>query len=43
MLQVGDQIPAFTLRDKERNEVTQADFAGQPGVLAFYVLAFTGG
>jgi peroxiredoxin len=43
MLQVGDRMPEFVLRDTQRNEVTQADFAGSPAVLAFYAMAFTGG
>ena len=43
MLQVGDQMPDFTLRDPERKEVTQDDLKGSISVLAFYVLAFTGG
>ena len=43
-LTVGDQAPAFTLRDATgRGEVTLADFAGRPVVVAFYLLAFTGG
>jgi peroxiredoxin len=41
---VGDQAPAFTLRDATgRGEVKLSDFAGRPVVLAFYALAFTGG
>ena len=43
MLQVGDRMPEFTLRDPERAEVTHESFAGSPTVIAFYVLAFTGG
>lgn len=43
MLQVGDRMPAFTLTDPQREQVTDQDFAGAPSVLAFYVLAFTGG
>jgi len=43
-LQVGDQAPDFTLRDGTgQQNVTLADFAGRPLVLAFYALAFTGG
>jgi len=43
MLRVGDRMPAFVLRDTQRREVTQQDFAGAPAVLAFYAMAFTGG
>ena len=43
MLQVGDRMPAFSLRDPQRKEVTQEDFLGAPAVLAFYPMSFTGG
>ena len=43
MLEIGDRMPEFTLRNTQREAVTQADFAGSITVLAFYVLAFTGG
>jgi peroxiredoxin len=44
MLQVGDIAPDFTVRDATgRGQVSLADFAGKPVVLAFYFLAFTGG
>jgi cytochrome oxidase Cu insertion factor (SCO1/SenC/PrrC family) len=40
----GDPAPDFTLIDQDRNEVTLSDFRGKSNVvLAFYVLAFTGG
>jgi peroxiredoxin len=43
-LQVGDAAPEFTVRDQTgRGQVSLSDFAGKPVVLAFYVLAFTGG
>lgn len=43
-LQVGEQAPAFTVRDGTgRGEVSLSDYAGKPVVLAFYFLAFTGG
>ena len=43
-LKVGDPAPDFTLMDNHRNKVTLSDFKGKKGVvLAFYVLAFTGG
>jgi peroxiredoxin Q/BCP len=43
MLEVGDQMPAFSLRDPERKEVTQEYFLGSPAVIAFYPMSFTGG
>ena len=43
-LKVGDAAPDFTLTDTEGNEVKLSDFHGKKNVvLAFYVLAFTGG
>lgn len=43
MLEVGSQMPAFTLRDTQREEVTNEAFAGHITVLAFFPMAFTGG
>ena len=43
MLQVGDRMPEFTLRDNERKEVTQEALKGTVSVVAFYPMAFTGG
>ncbi len=43
MLEVGAQMPDFTLRNTQREVVTQDDFAGSIAVLAFYPMAFTGG
>ena len=44
MPRVGDIAPEFTLIDQDRTPVTLGDFRGQSNVvLAFYVLAFTGG
>lgn len=40
---IGEPAPAFTLLDKEREEITLASFPGKHLVLAFYPLAFTGG
>ena len=43
-LKVGDRAPDFTLTDTEGQPVKLGDFRGQKNVvLAFYVLAFTGG
>ena len=43
-LKVGDKAPDFTLPDQNGNKVSLSQFAGKKNVvLAFYVLAFTGG
>ena len=43
-LKVGDAAPDFTLTDTEGKKVSLHDFKGNKNVvLAFYVLAFTGG
>jgi peroxiredoxin len=43
-LKVGDKAPDFTLPDQHGNKVTLSDYLGKKNVvLAFYVLAFTGG
>jgi peroxiredoxin len=43
-LKVGDKAPDFTLPDQNGNQVKLGDFLGKKNVvLAFYVLAFTGG
>jgi cytochrome oxidase Cu insertion factor (SCO1/SenC/PrrC family) len=43
-LKVGDVAPDFTLPDQARKPVKLSDFRGKKNVvLAFYVLAFTGG
>ncbi len=43
-VKVGDLAPDFTLLDQNRNKVTLSEFRGKQNVvLAFYVLAFTGG
>ena len=41
---VGDKAPDFSLPDQNGKQVKLSDFAGKKNVvLAFYVLAFTGG
>ena len=43
-LKIGDTAPDFTLSDTEGNKVKLSDYRGKKNVvLAFYVLAFTGG
>jgi peroxiredoxin len=43
-LKVGDRAPDFTLPDQDGRPVKLSDFHGKKNVvLAFYVLAFTGG
>lgn len=43
-LKVGDDAPDFTLRDTDGADVKLSSFRGKKNVvLAFYVLAFTGG
>ena len=43
-LKVGDDAPDFTLNDTAGKPVKLSDFKGKKNVvLAFYVLAFTGG
>jgi len=43
-LNVGDKASDFTLPDQNGNKVKLSDFLGKKNVvLAFYVLAFTGG
>lgn len=43
-LKVGDRAPDFTLTDTDGKPVKLSDFRGKKNVvLAFYVLAFTGG
>jgi peroxiredoxin len=42
-LKVGDKAPEFSLHDQNNKVVKLSDFKGKTVVLAFYVLAFTGG
>jgi len=43
MLQVGDRLPEFTLRDTDREEYTDERLRGVIAVIAFFPMAFTGG
>ena len=36
MLKIGDKAPAFTLKDKDGNDVSLSDFLGKKVVLYFY-------
>ncbi len=42
-LKVGDKAPDFTLPSNQGKAVKLSDYKGKNVVLAFYVLAFTGG
>ena len=43
-LAIGDKAPDFTLPDQNGNKISLSQFLGKKNVvLAFYVLAFTGG
>jgi cytochrome oxidase Cu insertion factor (SCO1/SenC/PrrC family) len=43
-LKVGDKAPDFTLPDQNGKKISLSQFQGKENVvLAFYVLAFTGG
>ena len=43
-LKVGDKAPDFSLPDQTGKQIKLSDYAGKKNVvLAFYVLAFTGG
>ena len=42
-IEIGQPAPAFSLRNKKREEVTRDSYPGKHLVLAFYPLAFTGG
>jgi len=43
MLQVGDHMPEFVLRDSKREKITNEDLTGQVSIVAFYPMSFTGG
>ncbi len=42
-VEIGQVAPDFTLMDGDRKEHTLSEYRGQTIVLAWYVLAFTGG
>jgi len=42
-VEVGQQAPDFALMAGDRQEHRLSDYRGQPVVVAWYVLAFTGG
>jgi peroxiredoxin len=41
-IQIGQEAPAFTLHNTEKNKVSLSDFRGKNVVLLFFPLAFTG-
>ena len=43
MLQPGDSMPEFALRDPEREKFTDEKLRGAIAVIAFYPMSFTGG
>ena len=43
MLQPGDALPQFTLRDPDRERFTDERLRGGIAVIAFYPMSFTGG
>ncbi|MYA18695.1 MAG: redoxin domain-containing protein [Chloroflexi bacterium] len=43
MLQPGDSMPEFSLRDPDRERFTDEQFRGAIAVIAFYPMSFTGG
>jgi peroxiredoxin len=43
MLQPGDALPGFELRDADREVFTDEDLRGVIAVMAFYPMSFTGG
>ncbi len=42
MLEVGNKVPAFTLKDSEGKPFTQDDIAGKRVLVCFYPFAFSG-
>ena len=43
MLEPGERMPEFSLRDADRERVTNDSFSGEITVIAFYPMSFTGG
>ena len=43
MLQPGDAMPQFTLRDPQREKFSDHDLRGAIAAIAFYPMSFTGG
>jgi peroxiredoxin len=43
MLQPGDSLPQFSLRDPDREKFTDEELRGAIAVVAFYPMSFTGG
>ncbi len=43
MLQPGNALPEFTLRQPDREKYTDEQLRGAIAVLAFYPMSFTGG
>ena len=43
MLQPGETLPAFTLRDPDREKFSDEELRGSIAVMAFYPMSFTGG
>ena len=43
MLEPGERMPEFALRDPDRERVTNDSFTGEITVIAFYPMSFTGG
>ena len=43
MLQIGEALPEFTLRDPDRETFTDEQLRGAIAVVAFYPMSFTGG
>ncbi|MDN3654603.1 peroxiredoxin [Ferruginibacter paludis] len=42
-IEIGQQAPAFTLYDSEKNKVSLADYKGKNVLLLFFPQSFTGG
>ncbi len=42
MIELGDRIPAFKVRDPDREMFTEEQLAGEIAIVAFYPMSFTG-